>query len=235
MSGDQLEHLARGELDAVPAIRERRARKDLRSYPLKRGFDIVVASLTIVLLLPVGVIVVGLISLGGGPILCATKRPGANGRIFHMYKFRTMVPNAESILASYLENNPEARREYARNFKLVHDPRVTYIGRFLRKFSLDELPQLFNVVRGDMSLVGPRPRGFNEVAEAKRFNRHVFDAYYLCRPGMTGLWQVSGRSRTDYHTRIRMDALYVRRIGLGQDLRILFKTVPVMLVGSDAY
>lgn len=235
MSGDPLERPARRELDVAHELRERRSRSDIRSYPLKRAFDVVVAVAIMILLLPLGIIIAGLITLGGGPVFYAAKRPGAKGRPFYMYKFRTMVPDADSILDKYLSSNPDARREYARNFKLEHDPRVTYIGRFLRKFSLDELPQLVNVVRGDMSLVGPRPRGFNEIAEAKRYNRRVFDAYYLCRPGMTGLWQVSGRSRTDYHTRIRMDALYVRRIGLNQDILILLKTVPVMLVGSDAF
>ena len=235
MSGDPLERPARRESDVAHHFRERRSVGEIRSYPAKRLLDVVAAIAIMILLLPLGIVVAGLITLGGGSVFYATKRPGAKGRSFYMYKFRTMVPNADSILDEYLSSNPEARREYERNFKLERDPRVTYVGRFLRKFSLDELPQLVNVVRGDMSLVGPRPRGFNEIAEAKRFNRRVFDAYYLCRPGMTGLWQVSGRSRTDYHTRIRMDALYVRRIGLSQDVFILLKTVPVMLVGSDAF
>lgn len=213
---------------------ERRVRATIRTYSLKRTVDVALSSAMIIFLLPLGIIVAALIMLSGGPVFYAAPRPGRGGRTFRMYKFRTMVPDADAVLKAFLERNEAARREYQRNFKLMNDPRVSFIGRFLRKFSLDELPQLINVLIGDMSLVGPRPRGFGELAARQRYNLRVFDAYFLCRPGMTGLWQVSGRSNTDYHKRIRLDALYVRRMSLKQDIAILAKTVPVMIMGTGA-
>lgn len=206
-----------------------------RSYPLKRGIDVVVATAILVLMLPVGVLVSLLIAAGGGPVFYVTPRRGAGGRVFRMYKFRTMVPGADALLAAHLERDDDARARYRRAYKIERDPRVTPIGRFLRRFSLDELPQLLNVLRGDMSLVGPRPRGENEFAQEALSGGRLFDAYYLCRPGMTGLWQVSGRSGTDYQTRIRLDADYARDMSLRRDLAILAWTVPVALMGSGAY
>ncbi|BCP51440.1 hypothetical protein K32_00570 [Kaistia sp. 32K] len=205
-----------------------------RGYRLKRGLDIGVATFAILLLLPVGVIVAFLVGLGGGPVFYVAPRRGAGGRRFHMYKFRTMVPGADAILDEFLQGNPEARWRYARTYKIEGDPRITWMGRFLRRFSLDELPQFFNVLRGDMSLVGPRPRGEIEFASAAPGDR-LFEAYYLCRPGMTGLWQVSGRSRTDYQTRLEFDADYARKVSLAGDLVILARTVPAALIGTGAY
>lgn len=213
---------------------DRRSGSTIRTYRLKRVGDIVISAVMILVLLPVGIVISGLIALGGGPIFYVTERPGLHGRIFRMYKFRTMVPDAEAVLEYYLIENDAARREYNRNFKLVNDPRVSLVGKFLRRFSLDELPQLINVLVGDMSLVGPRPRGDHELAARQRYNLRVFDAYFLCRPGMTGLWQVSGRSTTDYHARIRLDAIYVRGMSLRQDLSILLRTIPVIIIGAGA-
>jgi exopolysaccharide production protein ExoY len=199
-----------------------------RGYPLKRAIDI-----GILLLLPVGVMIALLVAASGGPVFYVTDRRGAGGRIFRMYKFRTMVPGADAVLDAYLQGDPEARCQYMRSYKIKADPRITVMGRFLRRFSLDELPQLINVLRGDMSLVGPRPRG--EVEFAAMSGDRLFEAYYLCRPGLTGPWQVSGRSGTDYQTRLELDADYASEVSLGGDLLILAKTVPVALIGTGAY
>jgi len=222
---------------AVPSglAERRRTTTSTRQYALKRGLDVAAASALLLFLLPLGMIIAGIIGLGGGPIFFRSTRMGMSGRPFAMFKFRTMVPDAERILEAWLANNPQARLEYSQSYKLRDDPRVTRIGRILRQFSLDELPQLINVVRGDMSLVGPRPRLLREIADAKNYNTRHFEAYYLCRPGMTGLWQVSSRSETDYHARVSLDALYVRRMSLAQDLAILAKTIPVVVLGRGEY
>jgi exopolysaccharide production protein ExoY len=221
----------------IPASAPERRRRgvDASEYPFKRGFDIVLAAAMLLFLLPLAVLIAGLIGLGGQPIFFRSHRIGRGGRRFAMYKFRTMEFDAERRLQTYLANNPQARLDYEARYKLKGDPRVTRLGRFLRQFSLDELPQLINVLKGEMSLVGPRPRLLREIADAERYNARHFEAYYLCRPGMTGLWQVSGRSDTDYHTRIRLDAIYVRQMSLLQDLAILAQTIPVVLLGRGEY
>ncbi|WEK50470.1 MAG: sugar transferase [Candidatus Kaistia colombiensis] len=221
---------------AGPGRTERRRRTTgIRQYPFKRSLDLVTATTLILLLLPVGVVIAGLISLGGGPIFFSSTRVGTGGRPFPMYKFRTMVPDAERTLETWLAKDPLARLDYSNRYKLREDPRVTPLGRWLRQFSLDELPQLINVVRGEMSLIGPRPRLPREIADTERYNSRHFEAYYLCRPGMTGLWQVSNRSDANYHARVRLDALYVRQMSLTQDLAILARTVPVVLLGRGEY
>ncbi|HBQ2175900.1 TPA: sugar transferase, partial [Klebsiella pneumoniae] len=159
------------------------------------------------------------------------ERVGKNGHKFKCLKFRSMVINSQEVLSKLLENDPVARVEWDTTFKLKNDPRVTPIGRFLRRTSLDELPQLFNVLRGEMSLVGPRPIITDELA---RYNDEV--AYYLLsKPGMTGLWQVSGRSDVDYDTRVYLDAWYVKNWSMWNDIAILFKTVGVVLKRDGAY
>jgi undecaprenyl-phosphate galactose phosphotransferase len=146
-------------------------------------------------------------------------------------KFRTMVVNSAEVLAELLARDPDARAEWEKDFKLKNDPRVNRFGNFLRRSSIDELPQLWNVLRGDMSLVGPRPV---VQAELERYQDDV--AYYLMsRPGMTGLWQVSGRNDVDYGTRVYFDAWYVKNWSLWTDLVILFKTVAVVLKRAGAY
>jgi undecaprenyl-phosphate galactose phosphotransferase len=206
-----------------------------RGYRLKREIDVVVAAAILVLVLPVVVLICLPILASGGPVFYVTPRRGAGGRVFPMYKFRTMVPGADALLEAYLESDRDALARYRRAYKLERDPRVTAFGRFLRRFSLDELPQLLNVLRGDMSLVGPRPRGEREFAEEAQNGGYLFEAYYLCRPGMTGLWQISGRSGTDYQTRIRLDFEYAREMSFRRDLVILAWTVPAALVGDGAY
>ncbi|MFA7637825.1 MAG: sugar transferase, partial [Parvibaculum sp.] len=158
------------------------------------------------------------------------RRVGEKGREFMCRKFRTMHVDSDAILKSLLENNPQVAAEWARDQKLRNDPRVTAIGAFLRKTSLDELPQLINVIRGEMSLVGPRPVTYSEVL------RYGEDAeYYLsAKPGITGLWQVSGRNETTYMRRVQLDAWYVKNWSLWQDIAILFKTVPAVLLRRGA-
>ncbi|WP_210162840.1 sugar transferase [Kaistia adipata] len=206
-----------------------------RGYPLKRGIDVVLAAALLILMLPVGGLIALMIASGGGPVFYMAPRRGVGGRVFRMYKFRTMVPGADAVLEAQFEGDRDALARYCRCFKIERDPRVTPIGRFLRRFSLDELPQLLNVLRGEMSLVGPRPRVEREFIEEAGRGDRLFEAYYLCRPGMTGLWQVSGRSSTKYQTRLRLDADYARDISLKGDLVILALTIPVVLVGTGAY
>ncbi len=161
----------------------------------------------------------------GGPILFAHRRIGRGGRSFGCLKFRSMAVDAEAQLQAHLARDPQARAEWERDHKLTNDPRITAVGQFLRRSSMDELPQLFNVLRGEMSLVGPRPI---VQAEAARYGRYFAD-YCRVRPGITGLWQVSGRSDLRYRRRVALDVAYARSRCLGLDLRILLATAPVVL------
>jgi exopolysaccharide production protein ExoY len=160
----------------------------------------------------------------GRPVFFSQERVGFRGRKFKCMKFRSMVKDAPKALEAYLAANPQARMEWAQTQKLRHDPRVTWLGRILRKSSLDELPQLFNILKGEMSCIGPRPV---LPVELERYGRHS-TAYKNARPGLTGLWQVSGRSNTSYEERVRLDRIYVRRWSLGFDIRIMLRTVPVL-------
>ncbi len=170
-------------------------------------------------------------SRGRAPVWFAQTRVGRGGQLFRMYKFRTMVPHAEQVLAAYLAGNDEAAREWHAVQKLRNDPRVTQLGRLLRKTSLDELPQLWNVLRGEMSLVGPRP-----LVEGEGARYGASYAEYLCvRPGLTGLWQVSGRNDTTYAQRVEMDVTYVRTRSMVRDLTIIAKTPVVLFTGRGAY
>ncbi len=166
-----------------------------------------------------------------GHVIFAHRRVGAAGKKFSCYKFQTMVPDAEAKLQKYLAENPEARREWEETFKLTNDPRVTKLGSLLRRTSLDELPQLWNVIRGEMSLVGPRPI---VQAEVVRYGKNIRE-YYMVLPGITGMWQVSGRSDTTYPERVAMDAWYVRNWSVWIDLMYLFKTVKAVFSGKGAY
>jgi UDP-galactose-lipid carrier transferase len=205
-----------------------RYRNNLRQ-PLARAvkiiFDLSVASFVLLLCLPVFLIVAVLNRREGGSALFAHTRIGANGRRFRCFKFRTMVVDAERVLCAALAADPELAAEWAATRKLRSDPRVTPIGRFLRATSIDELPQLFNVLRLDMSLVGPRPIVDQEV---DRYGRDIA-YYYDTRPGITGLWQVSGRSDTTYEERVQLDSWYVRNWTLWHDITILAKTFPAVL------
>ena len=166
----------------------------------------------------------------GAPVLFAHWRVGQNGHLFRCLKFRTMVCNADVVLAELLLRDPLAREEWLRDHKLRDDPRIMRVGRFLRRTSLDELPQLFNVLCGDMNLVGPRPVVVQEVPRYGEHKRH----YLSVKPGMTGLWQVSGRNNLSYAQRVALDARYVETRSLRSDLRILVRTVSVLVTRDGA-
>ena len=166
-----------------------------------------------------------------GPVIFAHTRIGRNGQLFRCYKFRSMRVDAEARLSEVLQADPAAREEWARSHKLRCDPRVTPLGDFLRRSSLDELPQFFNVIRGEMSLVGPRPI---VEAERVRYGRR-FQAYCAVKPGITGLWQVSGRNDVTYRARVAMDTCYANKKSLALDLYILVMTVPCVLRSRGSY
>lgn len=201
------------------------------SRVLKRLFDIVGSLAIITILSPILIYISRKVKKDGGPAIYGHERIGKGGRPFKCLKFRSMVINSKEVLAELLENDPVSKEEWDATFKLKNDPRITKIGGFLRRTSLDELPQLFNVLKGEMSLVGPRPI---ITAELERYNEEV-DYYLLSKPGMTGLWQVSGRSDVDYETRVYLDAWYVKNWSMWNDIAILFKTVGVVLKKDGAY
>jgi undecaprenyl-phosphate galactose phosphotransferase len=196
----------------------------------KRMLDIAVAGLALACMSPLLLAVAMLVKSDGGPALYAHTRIGQSGRRFPCLKFRTMVIDAELRLQQLLATDPAAAAEWAATQKLTADPRVTGIGTVLRRTSLDELPQLLNVLRGQMSLVGPRPIVAAEVA---RYGDNIA-SYYAVRPGVTGLWQVSGRSETSYARRVQLDTTYVRNWSFWQDLAILLRTIPAVLARRGA-
>jgi lipopolysaccharide/colanic/teichoic acid biosynthesis glycosyltransferase len=209
--------------------RQQAARK---AFHVGRAFDIVIALLAIIVFLPFLALAALAIKLSApGPVLFVQPRIGRDGRPFPCLKFRSMVLNSQEVLSTLLETSPEARLEWDRDQKLRNDPRITPVGSILRKSSLDELPQLFNILAGQMSVVGPRPI---IEAEIRRYGRR-FDAYCSVRPGLTGLWQVSGRNEVSYEARVRLDALYARRKSTLYDLAICLRTVPAVLGSRGVY
>ncbi|HTJ56929.1 MAG TPA: sugar transferase [Devosiaceae bacterium] len=206
-----------------------------RAWPVggvtKRSLDILAASALIALLFPLmGCVAMLVLSTDRGPIFYAHERVGFKGRLFRCLKFRSMRVNSAVILEQYLAGNSSARLEWERDQKLRSDPRVTTVGRFVRKWSLDELPQLFNVLAGDMSIVGPRPVTERELS---RYRSNA-EFYLSSRPGITGLWQVSGRNNLSYDTRVALDALYVKSWSLLLDGKLLLKTFGVVLGGEKS-
>lgn len=194
---------------------------------VKRTFDIVVSLVGILLLSPVFLAIsIAIVISDGFPIFFSHKRVGKNGRLFSVYKFRTMIRNAEEVL----KKDPELWKQFQENYKIDRDPRIMKIGHFLRKSSLDELPQLFNVLKGNMSLVGPRPI---VEPELEKYGEHQ-GIYLAMKPGCAGLWQCSGRSDTTYAERVEYDREYYMRAGLRYDVKTLFKTVLSMLTGHGA-
>lgn len=191
----------------------------------KRRFDVLGCLMLAPFIAPVVGLLWCLVRLDGGAGFFGHWRVGKDGVPFRCWKLRSMCVDAEARLARHLAQNPEAALEWEANYKLAHDPRVTRLGRFLRKTSLDELPQLWNVWRGEMSLVGPRPVPAAELAE---YMNNVW-AYLAARPGITGLWQVSGRNRVSYSTRVGMDLRYVLEAGVRTDLWVLWKTLGEVL------
>jgi len=192
----------------------------------KRVMDVSLIVLSAPVILPIILTLALIISLNGGNPFYAQKRIGKDGRVFRMWKLRSMVRDAEGALHSYLKTNPDRRAEWEINQKLLDDPRVTSVGRFMRKTSIDELPQLFNVLRGDMSLVGPRPM----MVEQQPL--YPGRDYYKLRPGITGFWQISDRHKTTFAERAFYDARYNAQVSLFTDVKTLWATVRVVLRGT---
>ncbi len=200
---------------------------------IKRSMDLLLSSILVLLLFPVFLLISLAVKLSSpGPVIFRQKRIGYRGKPFYVYKFRTMYVDAEERLRELLERDPRAREEWNRHYKLRNDPRITPIGKFLRKYSLDELPQLFNVLKGDMSLVGPRPVKKEELED---FYGEYARFYMMVLPGITGLWQVSGRSNLTYEDRVKLDTWYVLNWSLWLDITILIKTPIVVLKKEGAY
>ena len=211
-------------------LRNNLASKSNRFF--KRGFDLIFTVVGSILISPILLAITLAVAVDNrGNVIFAHERVGKHGKKFPCYKFQTMVPDAQSRLKKYLDENPDAKREWDETFKLTNDPRVTRLGAYLRRTSLDELPQLWNVIRGDMSLVGPRPIVEEEIP---RYGENIRE-YYMVLPGITGMWQVSGRSDTTYAERVAMDTWYVQNWSVWIDLMYLFKTVKAVVTAKGAY
>ena len=208
---------------------DRRISRSLESLDgelFKRLFDILFSLSVLILFAPVYLLLAFSIALSSsGPIFYVQERVGKNRKRFYCLKFRTMVENADDILLEIMENSPHLRQEFEDNFKLKQDPRITWIGRFLRMTSLDEFPQFWNVLKGDMSVVGPRPLVEEELP---RYGRHI-NKILTIRPGITGLWQVSGRNDIPYPRRVQIDLYYANDKNLWMDMWIIFKTIGVVI------
>ena len=197
---------------------------------LKRFLDIVLSIFLLIVLSPVFIVIAFLIKVNTrGPIIFLHKRIGRNKKTFLCAKFRTMHPESEYILERLLTQNEKVKEEYLENFKIINDPRITNIGKLLRFTSLDELPQLLNVLKGEMSLIGPRPITDQEIKKYGSSFKEVFSI----RPGMTGLWQVSGRNKLSYKRRVMLDLIYVKTLNPLMDFRILLRTLGVILFPFD--
>lgn len=198
----------------------------------KRSFDITSALAAIIVFSPILLLIMALVKFSdGGSVFYGHRRVGHNGRYFRCLKFRTMVPNGDEVLRRHIESDPRAAEEWRATRKLKDDPRVTVIGSVLRKLSLDELPQLFNILRGDMSVVGPRP----VVDEELGLYDHQAVFYLQTRPGLTGLWQISGRNDVSYESRIAFDTHYVQNWSFVKDILIIAKTVPAVCMSRGSY
>ncbi|NOG73855.1 sugar transferase [Roseicella sp. DB1501] len=218
----------RGASPAARLLRHHRVTRQAGlQASIKRAIDILGAGAILLLILPLMAVIILAIRCDGGPALFSHPRIGFGGRSFGCLKFRSMVTNADERLAKLLAEDPAAAAEWAVRRKLARDPRITRIGAFLRSTSLDELPQLLNVLRGEMSLVGPRPVVQQELD--LHYSPAAAEAYCAMRPGITGLWQVSGRSDTTYVERVALDTRYARDWSLNLDLRILLRTLPAVL------
>lgn len=195
---------------------------------IKRVIDVIFASIALILLSPVFAIIAIAIKIDSkGPVFFAHKRIGKNGKIIKLYKFRSMVINAEELIKSF---TPEQMKEYKENYKLTNDPRITKVGKFLRKTSLDELPQLINIINGDLSIIGPRPLVADEL-EKYGVNK---DKFLSVTPGLTGYWAANGRSNTTYEQRMEMELYYIDNLSLKMDIKVFFKTILSVLKKEGA-
>lgn len=208
-------------------------RCEVKHVPIKRTFDILFSLLMLILLTPLFLFILLSIKLTSrGKAVYSHVRVGRGGKQFKCYKFRSMYRDADKRLTDILASDPKLKDEWERSYKLKKDPRVTPIGRLLRKTSLDELPQFWNVLKGDLSVVGPRPVVQEEINE--HFGVKAYKILSI-RPGITGIWQVSGRSDTCYETRIKMDEQYVDKHSLLLDIKLVLKTIPCMISSKGAY
>lgn len=205
----------------------------VKHIPIKRIFDILFSICALIISLPLMICIAVAIRLGSrGKVIYAHERIGRGGKTFRCYKFRTMYPDADKRLQNILAKNPKLKLEWEKNYKLKNDPRVTPLGSFLRKTSLDEFPQFLNVIKGDLSVVGPRP-----VVRAEMMQHLGPKAPKILsvRPGLTGLWQISGRSDTTYATRLMLDEKYVDSRTLLLDIKVIAKTIPALFNSKGAY
>jgi undecaprenyl-phosphate galactose phosphotransferase len=206
-----------------------------RAIFLKRTVDVVACSIFIIAFAPLIAFLIILVSVDGGAAFYSQKRIGRNGAIFQCWKFRTMVEDADRVLEQLLAEDAALRQEFQRFWKLKDDPRVTLVGKFLRRYSLDELPQIFNVLRGDMSLVGPRPRPVNEMQYFESVMPELNQAYLSVKPGLTGLWQISGRNHLTLEEKAELDARYARDWCVRGDFAIILATFPIVFSGDGAF
>lgn len=199
---------------------------------MKRLLDLLIILIGLVPLVPVILLIMCAVFISDpGPVFYRQKRVGQHGQAIRVWKFRTMVKNADTVLETYLQADPKQREEWRQDHKLKQDPRITRVGHFLRKYSLDELPQLFNVLMNEMSLVGPRPI---VEAEIPKYGA-AYEIYTMVKPGITGLWQVSGRNNTTYGTRVTLDEYYIANWSVWQDIYIILRTIPAAIFGRGAY
>lgn len=198
----------------------------------KRFADIVISSFGMLFLLPIslGVWIANMINGDFGPLVFKNKRVGINGKTIYVYKYRSMCVNAEKVLEDLMDKDPKIKEEYLTNKKLENDPRITKVGKFIRKTSIDELPQLINVFLGNMSIVGPRPYLHREIPDMGQ----NYESIIKCKPGITGLWQVSGRNDIGFVERTNLDVVYEQKRSLWFDIKIFFKTFIVVLFGKGA-
>jgi exopolysaccharide production protein ExoY len=230
MNNDNYPHSYDAGSVAPPFLAENFEVDDEGSFSLvyarrwKRSLDVGMVLVAAPFLLPIMLVIAVLLKLRGGPAMYSQPRIGRKGEVFRFWKFRTMVPDADEKLAAYLALNPDAAREWERDQKLSHDPRITPLGKILRKTSLDELPQLWNVLVGDMSLVGPRPF----MPEQQQLYPGL-DQYFAVRPGLTGLWQVSERNDVSFRQRAEMDRVYAGSISFASDVHIIAQTFAVVV------
>jgi len=206
-----------------------------RAVFLKRTLDVVACSIFIIAFAPLIAFLIILVSLDGGPAFYSQKRIGRNGAMFPCFKFRTMVEDADRVLEQLLAEDAALRQEFQRFWKLKDDPRVTLVGKILRRYSLDELPQIFNVLRGDMSLVGPRPRPVSEMQYFESVMPEFNHAYLSVKPGLTGLWQISGRNHLTLEEKAELDARYAREWSVRGDFAIILATFPIVFSGDGAF
>ena len=195
---------------------------------IKRFMDVILATIALVVLSPIFLIIAIAIKIESkGPVFFKHARIGKNGKIIKLYKFRSMVINAEELIKSF---TPEQMKEYKENYKLTNDPRITKIGKFLRKTSLDELPQLLNIIKGDLSIIGPRPVVIDEL---KKYGANT-EKFLSVTPGLTGYWAANGRSCTTYEQRMQMELYYIDNLSLKMDVKVFFKTIEAVIKREGA-